>query len=243
MLLQAWRSWRGATGVALLAILAFTIGIGSATAIFTLINGVILRPLPYPDGDRFVALYGARFSEPGQFSSSSFPDLQEYQRRTTSFDAFGWFTLREFTLTSPGEPQHISAVLATPSLAESLGVAPIAGRWFSDDTGVVLSNRLWRRLGADRTIVGQPMTLDGRALTITGVMPSDFRLPISGPGGEGFNSDLWLALDPNGRGMNPGVAFYFAYARRKPGVTLAQAEADVKRVAADIAQRDPVGHP
>jgi predicted permease len=240
---QAFRSWMGAKGIALLAVVAFAVGIGSTTAIYTAVHSVLMAPLPYANGDRFVALYGARFSEPGQFSSSSFPDLQEYQRRTTSFDTFGWFTFGEFNLTAPGEPQHVSAVLATPSLVESLGAAPIVGRWFSDERGAVLSNRLWRRLGGDRAIVGQAMTLDGRTLTITGVMPPDFRLPISGPGGEGFNSDLWLYLDPLGRGSNPGFAYYFAYARRKPGVTLAQAEADVKGVAAEIAQRDPIGHP
>ena len=73
ILLQAWRSWSGAKGVALLAIVAFTVGIGSATAIFTVINGVMLKPLPYPQGERFVTLYGARLNEPGRYSSSSSP--------------------------------------------------------------------------------------------------------------------------------------------------------------------------
>src|SRR5262249_51621165 len=160
----------------------------------------MLAPLPYAQGDRFVALYGARFSEPKQFSSNSFPDLLEYQRRTTSFDAFGWFRLGEYNLTVAGEPLHVHAVAATPSPVPSLGVAPVAGQWFTDETGAVISNRLWRRLGADRGIVGRPITFDGRALTITGVMPPSFHLPISGPGGEGFESDVWVYLDPLGKG-------------------------------------------
>ena len=232
---QALRSWASARAIALLATIAFAVGIGSTTAIYTVVNAVMLTPLPYASGDRFVALYGARFSEPKQFSSSTFPDLQEYQRRTTSFDVFGWFRLGEFNLSSPGEPQHVNAASVTPALAHNLGVTPIAGQWFTDETGAVISNRLWRRLGADRSIVGRAMTLDGRTLTITGVMPPGFRLPVSGPGGEGFESDVWIHLDPLGRGSNPGAGYYFAYARRRPGVTLAQAEADVKRVAADIA--------
>ncbi len=240
---QALRSWTSAKAIALLAIIAFAVGIGSTTAIYTVVNAVMLSPLPYANGERFVALYGARFSEPKQFSSNTFRDLQEYQRRLTSFDVFGWFRLGEFNLTAPGEPQRVSTAAITPALAHNLGVAPIAGQWFTDDTGAVISNRLWRRLGADRSIVGRAMTLDGRALTITGVMPTGFLLPVSGPGGEGFESDVWTYLDPLGRGANPDAGFYFAYARRKPGVTLAQAEADVKNVAAEIAKLDPASHP
>ena len=240
---QALRSWTSAKAIALLATIAFAVGIGSTTAIYTVVNAVMLAPLPYANGDRFVGLYGARFSEPKQFSSNTFPDLQEYQRRTTSFDVFGWFRLGEFNLTSPGEPQHVQGAAVTPSLAHNLGVTPIVGQWFTDETGAVISHRLWRRLGADRSLVGRAMTLDGRALTITGVMPPAFRLPVSGPGGEGFESDVWIHLDPLGRGSNPGAFFYFSYARRKPGVTLAQAEAEVKSVAAEIAKRDPTSHP
>ena len=87
-----------AKGVALIAVVAFAVGIGSATAIFTIINGVMLRPLPYPQADRFVMLFGARTTEPGRYSSSTFVDLIEYERKTTSFDVFGWFTLNSSNL-------------------------------------------------------------------------------------------------------------------------------------------------
>ncbi|HWW87358.1 MAG TPA: ABC transporter permease [Vicinamibacterales bacterium] len=194
---QAFRSWMNARAIALLAILAFAVGIGSATAIYTVVKAVMLAPLPYANGGRFVGLYGATFTEPTQFSSNTFPDLQEYQRRTTSFDVFGWFRLGEFNMTSPGEPRHVSATSVTPDPAHNLGVAPIAGQWFTDDTGAVISSGLWRSLGADPTLVGRPMTLDGR-FTVTGVMPPTFRLPVSGPGGEGYDSDVWLYLDPQG---------------------------------------------
>ncbi|HMF95514.1 MAG TPA: ABC transporter permease [Vicinamibacterales bacterium] len=240
---QAVRSWASAKTIALLASVAFAVGIASTTAIYTVVHAVLLAPLPYANGERFVALYGARFSEPKQFSSNSLPDLIEYQRRTTSFDAFGWFRLGEANFTAPGEPQHVGAVAVTPTLAHNLGVTPLVGRWFGDETGAVISNRLWRRLGADRTIVGGAMTLDRKSLTITGVMPPGFRLPVPAPGGEGFDADVWTYLDPAGRESNPGAAFYFAYARRKPDVTLQQAEADVRRAAAEIAALDPPSHP
>jgi putative ABC transport system permease protein len=243
MLLQAWRSWMNAKGVALLAIVAFAVGIGSATAIFTVINGVMLKPLPYPEGERFVALYGARVTEPGQYSAHNFKDLIEYERRTTAFDVFGWFTTRDFNLTLVGEPQYVSGAAVTPSLAQNLGVNPILGRWFSDESGVVISSSLWRRLGGDPAIVGKAVTIDERQLTITGVMPVGFRFPMAGTTPSRFEGQVWIYLDPEGRGQDPGQGIYFAYARRKPGVSLAQASADAKRAAEEIARLDPRSHP
>ena len=88
---QAWASWKTAPGVALLAVVAFAVGIGSATAIFTVISGVLFRPLPYPSSERFVSLYGTSTTTPGSMMAMSVPELQDYQQQTTSFDAFGWF--------------------------------------------------------------------------------------------------------------------------------------------------------
>src|SRR5436190_3698804 len=238
---HAWQSWKSAKAVALFAIVALAVGIGSTTAIYTVVHGVMLAPLPYADGDRFVAVYGARFSEPGWYSAHSWPDLLEYQRRTSSFDVFGWFRFGFFNLSFQGEPHHVTGAAVTPSLARGLGVSPIIGQWFTDDAGVVISNRLWRRLGADRNIIGQGLTLDGRRLTVTGVMPPSFLFPLPGPGAEGLDSDVWTALDPSGRGQDRD-GWNFAYARRKPGVTLAQADDDVKRAAAEIAKLDPDSH-
>src|SRR5690242_19921042 len=94
---QAWASWRSAPGVALLAVVAFAVGIGAATAIYTVINGVLLRPLPYPSSERFVALYSARTTQVGTHFLNSVPDLQDYAQQTTSFDVFGWFRTARFT--------------------------------------------------------------------------------------------------------------------------------------------------
>ena len=243
VLAHAWRSWKGAPGVALLAVVAFAVGIGSATAIFTVINGVMLRPLPYPEGERFVTLYGARTDEPGRYMASTIADLIEYQQRTTTFDLFGWFRMTDFNLTSPGSPQSVSGAAVIPSLVHNLGVDPALGRWFTDDSGAVISNRLWRSLGGDPNIVGTAVTLDGRRLTVTGVMPVGFRLPAGGVGLGGPRTDIWIAMDPLGKGQPPRQSMYFAYARRKPGVSLAQAQADVERVAAQITELDPKSHP
>jgi predicted permease len=240
---RAWHSWMNAKGVAALAAIAFAVGIGSATAIYTVVNGVMLKPLPYPDADRWGALYGARFSEPGQRSAHTFPDLLEYQQRSRSFDVFGWFRPLSFNMSYAGQPYHIDGLAVTPSLAHNIGVHPIVGRWFADDRGAVISNALWRRLGSDPNIVGKSLLLDGRDFTVTGVMSSAFRLPVSGPGVGQMKSDLWIALDPLGRGENPSQGSFFSYARVKPGVTLPEAEADVKRVATEIAALAPASHP
>jgi putative ABC transport system permease protein len=239
---QALRSWNGARAIALFAVLAYALGIGSTTAIFTVVNSVLLQPLPYQGGDRFVALFGGDSTNPATRTSNSIPDLNEYARKTTSFDAFGWFRLASFNLTSPGTPQYVNGVAITPSLAHNLGVTPFVGRWFTDETGAVLSYTLWKRLGADANILGRGVTLNGRQFTITGVMPQRFRFPLDTPGISGGDSEVWVSLDPAGRGEDERFTAYFAYARRKPGVTLAQAEDDVVRAAGAIARTRPASH-
>src|SRR2546428_11600052 len=234
---QAWASWKTAPGVALLAVVAFAVGIGSATAIFTVINGVLLRPLPYPSSERFVSLYGASTSAPGPFMAMSVPELHDYQQQTTSFDAFGWFRAGRSPLRAPGEPQFVPGAAVTPALARQLG-SPLLGQWFADDSSAVISSALWRRLGGGRDIIGSAITLDERRYTVSGVMPPAFRLPIASLMGRG-GTEVWIPLDPSPPNASRGSAQYFAYARRKPGVSLEQARADVRRVAAIVAATDP----
>src|SRR5512138_144197 len=176
---QAWRSWRGAKGVALLAAAALAVGIGSATAIYTVVNAVMLAPLPYGHGDRFVAVFSAVTTDPEHHGSLTVADARVYQDRVASFDAFGWFRESSKNLTFAGEPHHVRGVAVTTPLVHQLAVEAALGRWFNDDSGVVISNGLWRELGGDRGIVGKALTLDGRRYTITGVMPASFHLPIA----------------------------------------------------------------
>jgi putative ABC transport system permease protein len=241
--LQAWRSWRNDKALAFLAAAAFAVGIGAATSIYTVVNAVMLKPLPYGDGERFVAIFSAAVDDPEHYGSLSFRDAQSYQERTRVFDSFGWFRYAGQTLTFAGEPHHVEGVAVTPPLTRQLGVDPILGQWFQDDTGVVISASLWRRLGSDSAMVGKALALDGRSYTVTGVMPDSFQLPVAGILSAGARTDLWIPLDTSGRGEPEGAAFYFAYARRRADVTFAVAEADVKRVAAEIAAEDPGNHP
>jgi predicted permease len=232
---QALRSWRSAKTVAVFAVVALAIGIGATTSIYTVVHAVMLKPLPYRDGDRFVALFGASTNDPEHYSDLSSKAAQRYLERTRVFDAFGWFREAGKNLVYAGEPQHIEGVAVTPSLVYQLGVDPVVGRWFQDQDEVVISNSLWRRLGGDRGIIGKPLTLDGQNYTVTGVMPAAFHLPMPGPIALGSRTDVWMPLDPRESGGG-----FFAYGRRKPGVTFSAAESDVKRVAAEYAAEDPV---
>src|SRR5689334_22043176 len=135
---HAWRSWKSAKGVAILAAVALAVGIGSTTSIYTVVHSVLLKPLPYQYPERWVSLFGAEVNDPEHYSSLSHPDLQEYQRRNRVFDVFGWYKPTDFSLTSPGPPQRIRGAEVMPSLAGGLGVNPTLGRWFQQN-GVYLA--------------------------------------------------------------------------------------------------------
>src|SRR5215831_14828995 len=137
---QAWRSWRSAKTVAVFASLALAAGIGATTSIYTVVHAVMLKPLAYRDGDRFVALFSATTKDPEHYGDLSYKDAQTYQERTRVFDAFGWFRPAGKNLVFAGEPQHIDGVAVTPSLVYQLGVDPLKGRWFKDQDEAVISN-------------------------------------------------------------------------------------------------------
>ncbi len=238
ILRQALRSWRSAKGVGLLAAAALAAGIGAATAIYTVANALLFKPLPYRDSDRFVAFFSSSFTEPDRIGTLQMKDLRTFQTRARAFEAMGWFRFAGKNLSFAGEPHHVSGVAVSRPFAIQLGVTPEMGQWFADDQGVMVSHRLWRLLGSDRAIVGKPITLDGRGYVVAGVMPDWFRLPVGGMPIPDFRADVWLPLDPNEGGDG-----YFPYARRKPGVSLAEAETDLKAIAAGIAAEEPASHP
>ncbi|HTV01870.1 MAG TPA: ADOP family duplicated permease [Luteitalea sp.] len=236
---QAWRSWCGARGIALLATLALAIGIGSVTAIYSVVNGVMLKPLGYRAGDRFVRLFDSDRVATAREAALSYRDAEEYQQRTTTFDAFGWFRETGKNLMHGAEPMHVKGVAVTIPLVHQLGVDPALGRWFDDASGVVISHALWRRLGSDPAIVGQGLTLDDQPYTVTGVMPASFHLPVTGETAAANRADVWTPLDVAER----DGCCYDVYARRRPGVSIAAAMADVDRVAAQLLAENPQRRP
>jgi putative ABC transport system permease protein len=232
---HAWRSWRHAPTLAVLAAAALGVGIGAATAIYTVVNAVLLKPLPYRDGAQWIALFEADAADPARAGGLTSPHAQKYQDRTSAFDAFGWYREAGKNLMFGDQPDAVNGAMVTLSLVPHLGVEPLIGRWFHDEVEAVISTSLWQRLGGDPGIIGKALTLDARSYTITGVMPESFHLPVAGMTSSGLRTDVWMALNPQER----AGAAYVAYARRRPGITLAAAEADVNRVAPQIAAEDP----
>ncbi|HEX4168498.1 MAG TPA: ADOP family duplicated permease [Bryobacteraceae bacterium] len=247
LLRQAFNSWKNAKGVALLAILALALGIGSATAIYTVVHTVLLKPLPYREGNRFVGVFGARKSEPDRISGFSDQFAREFQKRNHSFDVFGWFAyFSDFNLSSPGEPQHVNGLRVTPSLVNGLGVNLRMGRWFQDaahEAGnynlAVLSYALWEKLGSPGNIVGQSIVLDKHSYTVTGVAPPWFQFPLGDLAGMHGGSDLWIPIDPGFVKDVGDSGLFICFARMRPGVTFAQALADVQRIAAQLVKEYP----
>ena len=242
LLIRSWRSWARAKSIAGLAILALAIGIGCATAVFTVVNSVMLNPLPYKDSSRWVALFGGSTLEPTRYSAFTLPELKEYQQRTHSFDVFGWYKISgDFNLSSPGVAEHIQGAEVTPPLLEGIGVHPLSGRLFRDSDGpqvALISSRLWRRLGSDASIEGKPIALDGQSYTIVGVLPGWLQLPIVSVGNQNLHNDVWIPIDPNGPSAKENSGMYAAYARMKPGVTVSAARADAKSAANGIAKEN-----
>jgi hypothetical protein len=198
----SWRPWKRTKALAVVAIAALAVGIGCATAIFTVVDGVMLKPLPYSHPERWVALFGGSTlsSESGRYSALSISDLMDYQQHTHSFDAFGWYKISgNFNLISSSLVEHVEGAEVTPSLLDNVGVDPIVGRLFQDSDGprvAVISSRLWKQLGADRKIFGGSITLNDQLYTVIGVMPAWFRLPIVGVSSENLQNDVWIPVNP-----------------------------------------------
>jgi putative ABC transport system permease protein len=210
------------------AILTLGLGIGATTAIFSVVNAVIVRPLPYPDSGALVRIIHVIGGiEQRYFSDAIF---LTYAENTQAFEDLGvWSPGSTATITGQGEPEEVPALMASRGVLTTLGVQPDLGRWYSaaeDAPGapdtVLLTAGYWqRRLGGDRGVLGRTLTVNGRPHEIVGVMPADFRF------NREFEIVLPLRID---RGAPGSVFARMGVARLKPGVTLAQANADAGRI-------------
>ena len=225
------------------AILTLALGIGASTAVFSVINAVLLKPLPYPHPEQIV--FPWRVPPAGVdvgFAEIPWSRIEfiTFQREAKAFAAVGAFQAQAYNLTGAGDPAHLQGILASAGFFPAVGVAPELGRTYTaqEDTPghgheVVLSDRLWReRFGADASILGRSLDLNGEAYTVIGVMPPGFAFPRSAemPGSFSFprEPELWvpLALDPGP--MKRGEPAELAViGRLKPGITVSQAQAEM----------------
>src|SRR5215213_8965926 len=216
-------------GFTAITLIALALGIGANTAIFSLVNAVILQPLPYPDPDRLVWVYG-NIRNGGNRASVAPPDFLDYRSQNKTFEQFAasGTTSRPLNLTGSGEPERLTASVITGNYFDTFGVRPALGRGFSleneksgQDQVTVLSYAFWQtRFGGDPNIIGKTITLDGKAYEVLGVMPAEVVLPQ--------DVQLWVPLnfDENPEMKMRNARFLLGIGRLKEGLTLAQAQAD-----------------
>src|ERR1700712_4745083 len=233
----ALRSLRRSPGFTLVAVLCLALGIGANAAIFSVINAVLLRPLPYADSDRLIRAYEMRGDE-GKTGSVSVPNYVDWRAQNIGFQDLAAWMEGNRNLEGVGGTERIGSVEVTPNLFTILGTPALRGRAFvpgQDEPGkgqvAVISEGLWRRrFGADPALIGRPVRLDNLAYTVIGVMPAGFDFP---PGQD--THEAWTLYQPSpGQLKSRGSHFLAVAGRLKTGVSLDQASSQLKTVAARI---------
>jgi putative ABC transport system permease protein len=231
----AWRSLRTHRGVAAIAVVTLALAVGGASAIYSVTNAVVLRPLPYRNSPELVIIRDSHMPNLPSFSVSPGRFL-EWQSRGRVFQSVAASQNGSANLTGAGDPERLRVAVVSPSFFETLGVAPLAGRTFrSDEVSdtspnlVILSEGLWRsRFGAARDVVGRTIQLDDVPNTVVGVMPATFQFPAP-------TTQLWAlwGITPEER-QRYGSHYLVCFARMKPGVTVEQAREDLARASREI---------
>lgn len=238
--------------VSLIAIVALAVGIGANTAIFSVVNSVLLKPLPFQEPDRLVALWESNVRQESIVAggATSYLDFVDWRARNHVFERMAAYRDRDFSIGGGGDPAHIHGAVASADLFNVLGRSPALGHGFSpedDNPGgthaVVLSSGLWqRRFGGDRSVIGREMIMDGKTVTITGVMPAGFQFPI-----EAEPVEIWTAMATERESADGGPtladqrgAHYLrVVARLRPGISLAQAQSDMDSITKSLASEYP----
>src|SRR5688500_292756 len=183
------------------AVLTLALGIGANSAIFSVVNELLLRPLPYRDPDGIVMLWEVT-PEGRHMNTTSRANFRAWRAQSMSYEHIAAFSDQRLTLTGDGEPEEVSGQLALPDIFKVLGVEPILGRTLLPEEGeprsplvAVLSYGLWqRRFGGQSSVIGQPITLSGIKFTVVGVMPPSFQFHIKQRSGTGRPAEVWIAL-------------------------------------------------
>ena len=234
--------------LSIVATIALALGIGANTAIFSVVNAVLLRPLPFPNSDALVALFETDQQRGSVRGTHSYPNFFDLRAQSTSFENIAAYHDSDFIMTGRGEPARLRGIVTTADLFSVLGVKPLLGRTFLPDddkpsaTGraVVLSEQLFRqRFNGDAGVLNQSITLDGISYTVIGVMPASFEFPI-----QNDPMQLWTTIAGDASGKNPvtgmrGAHFLNAIGRLKTGVTREQAQSDLTTIAARLEQQYP----
>jgi putative ABC transport system permease protein len=242
---QALRQMRKSPGFTAVVVITLALGIGANTTVFSVVDAVLLRPLPYTQPQRLIEAESSfkGSMEPGNIS---YPDFLDWRAQNTTLEHLVSYHDASYTLTGVARAAHVSAEVTSWDLLPMLGVSPEMGRGFTKDEErrgtrvALLSHELWQsQFGADKGVLGRMIELSGETFTVIGVMPASFRFPITAP-----KTGVWttLAVDdsPAGDGIvNRGMHFLNAMGRLKPGVTVAQADQEMKGIADRLAKKFP----
>jgi putative ABC transport system permease protein len=234
----AFRSLRKSTAFTLAALACLALGIGASTAIFSIVNAVVLKPIPYKDSERFVRVYTEFPKFPGgglrKFAVSP-PEFRDLQREGRSWDQLEAWALGAVSLSFGSEPVRISLCQVSGGMMPMLGIAPALGRWITpahDNPGavpaVVISDGLWRRsFGAKPDVIGKPVWADGTKAVVVGVMPQGFQFPADAT----EPAEAWAPMQFTSRQMTQRGSHYLALlAHLKPGESIAHASGDLRRI-------------
>src|SRR5215813_4416090 len=231
-------------GFATIAVLTLALGIGANTAIFSVVNVLLFKPLPYPDSERLMQLYKFNTARERESPMWEYPKFEMLRDQNRSFDLVAAFYNNSATITGDEEPERVNFEFVSASYFPLLGLSPVIGRTFSAEEDrtpgahpvAVIGNGLWRRrFGADPQVVGKTLTISGKPYTIIGVLPAEFR-------GQTGNAEMWLPIM-----MWPGFRFpsnaknswALILARLKPDVTVRAAQAEMDGLARKMIEAFP----
>lgn len=227
-------------GFTLIALLTFAVGIGVNTAVFSVFNAVLLRPLPYPDADRITMLWLDNRPQGIREDINSYPNYRDWREQNTTYEHVAAYRGGAFTLTGAGEPERILGAFTTANFHDVMGLKPVLGRLYTEenetpgrDAVVLLSHGLWQRqFGGAPDAVGKTMVLNGVPHEIIGVMPPELRVPST--------AQLWKPLAPSEQQRASRGSFWLpVIGRLKPGVTVEQAQTEMSGIAERLEKTYP----
>jgi putative ABC transport system permease protein len=242
---SGWRALRSLPAYTFIAILALALGIGANTTIFSIVNAVLLRPLPYPNADQLVWIWETNPGNNIKTEHVSIPNFLDWQTQNQSFEQLTAWGRTLVTLTGSGEPEQLSGAVIAANLFSTLGVSPALGRSFVPDDNkpgaprvAIVSHDFWmRRFAGDANAAGRNVLLNGNTYVVVGVAPVGFKHPE-----PGIAPEVWLPLTINTTGDGRRNDFLRVVGRLKRGATLASARSDIETIHARLASQYPAAN-
>jgi putative ABC transport system permease protein len=227
-------------GFTTIALLTFAVGIGVNTAVFSVLNGVLLRPLPYPDADRIMMMWLDNRPQGIKEDIGSYPNYRDWREQNTTFEHVAAYRPTALTMTGADEPERIPVAMTTANFFDVVGLRPVLGRLFTEeqekvgnDGVVLLSYGVWqRKFGGAGDVIGKTLVLNGQSHEVIGVMPPELRLPAT--------AQLWKPLAPPDDVRTQRASFWLpVIGKLKPGITVARAQTEMSGIADRLARAYP----